>query len=126
VHAIGSAGAADLIGAVLFGRQHQLTPHGKIRYLTEMRSLVTRLSSKGQVVIPAAIRDRLGLVPGDELRIAVDPAGEGSITLRRPGRGELQGQLERGYRWLEAEEVDPLESLHASRRAARADEARRR
>ena len=32
----------------------------------------TRLSSKGQVVLPAAARRRLGLLPGVEMEVAVE------------------------------------------------------
>ena len=42
----------------------------------------TRLSSKGQVVLPAALRRRLGLMPGDEFDARVKQ-GEIVITPRR-------------------------------------------
>ena len=38
----------------------------------------TKMSSKGQVVIPNAIRRRLGLEPGDEFVVV---AGQGAIIL---------------------------------------------
>lgn len=38
----------------------------------------TRLSSKGQVVIPKQVREELGLEPGTRFRVRVD---EGSIVL---------------------------------------------
>ena len=38
----------------------------------------TKMSSKGQVVIPDAIRKRLGLEPGDEFVVV---AGQGAIIL---------------------------------------------
>jgi AbrB family looped-hinge helix DNA binding protein len=99
---------------------------GKNEYLTFMDPVVTRLSSKGQVVIPASIRQRLGLVAGDALRVTIGPPGEPSIILRRPTPDEVQSQIERGYRWLERHDEDPIEALHESRRAARAREDRRR
>ena len=39
----------------------------------------TKMSSKGQVVIPDAIRKRLGLEPGDEFIVV---AGQGAIILK--------------------------------------------
>ncbi|GAB5603083.1 hypothetical protein FJNA_16090 [Thermus sp. FJN-A] len=43
----------------------------------------TRLSSKGQVVLPKAVREALGLKPGDELWVEV----EGDSLRLRPLRG---------------------------------------
>lgn len=52
---------------------------GKI-YLTTMAAQ-TRLSAKGQVVIPKDVRDRLGWLQGNELEVV--ETGEG-IILRKP------------------------------------------
>ncbi len=41
---------------------------------------VSRLSSKGQVTIPKAIRDSLGVEPGD---LVAYEMGEGLVTLKR-------------------------------------------
>lgn len=54
---------------------------GKI-YLTVMTAQ-TRLSAKGQVVIPKDVRDRLGWLQGSELEVV--ETGEG-IILRKPRR----------------------------------------
>jgi AbrB family looped-hinge helix DNA binding protein len=43
------------------------------------------LTSKGQVTVPKAIRERLGLVEGDVLEFSV--AEDGRIEVRRRGRG---------------------------------------
>jgi AbrB family looped-hinge helix DNA binding protein len=52
-----------------------------------------RVGPKGQVVIPKALRDELGIEPGDEVsfwrhgdHVAVRPSGH-----RRPLRGRFQG-----------------------------------
>lgn len=84
----------------------------------------TRLSTRGQVVIPAHVRRRLGLVPGDDL--AVDLGSDRTIVLRRQSPSDLRPQLEAGYRWLEATGEDPIKNLHASRRRERTRERRRR
>lgn len=45
--------------------------------------MTTKLSSKGQIVVPAAIRQRLGLLPGVELDVEV--AGDRLVlTPRHP------------------------------------------
>lgn len=67
----------------------------------------TRLSSKRQVTLPLAVIRKLGLVPGDELRVDAD---DDRIVLRRPDSltdrrlrafehvaGSLAGVYEPGY-----------------------------
>lgn len=54
----------------------------------------TRLSRKNQVTIPVAVLERVGLAPGDELRVDTDESGR--IVLERE---ETLG--ERRLRWLE-------------------------
>lgn len=48
---------------------------------------VTRLSAKGQVVIPKATRERLNLRPGQSLEVVETP--EGVLLKRVPVRGTL-------------------------------------
>ncbi len=84
-----------------------------------MRKDVTRLSSKGQVVIPAWIRREFGLTTGEELQVEPGPAGERSIVLRSSGKQEIERLLEKGYRWIESTGVDLVEDLHAARRKER-------
>ena len=50
----------------------------------------TRISTKGQVVIPKAVRDALGLRPGDELRVELEA---GAIRLV-PQKKSLEEVLE--------------------------------
>jgi AbrB family looped-hinge helix DNA binding protein len=86
----------------------------------------TRVSSKGQVVIPAAVRRQLGLRPGEELQVEIGSEVERTIVLRaRPTRQELRRLLERWHRWFEERGVDPVEELHESRRRARIQEWQR-
>ena len=53
-------------------------------------SAATRLTTKGQVVIPKAVRSRLGWKPGARLR--VDAVGE-VVTLTRINRAATAGWL---------------------------------
>lgn len=44
-----------------------------------MQFSLTNMTSKGQVLIPKNIRDRLGLVPGNPVRVGVNDRGEAVI-----------------------------------------------
>jgi AbrB family looped-hinge helix DNA binding protein len=53
-----------------------------------------RITSKGQVTIPARIREEAGLMPNTEVEFAFDGKGQvrlfraGKSRAKRPGRGE--------------------------------------
>jgi AbrB family looped-hinge helix DNA binding protein len=49
----------------------------------------TRLSTKGQIVLPGKIRERLGLKPGDSLEASIE-AGRVVLTPRRPRQVEFE------------------------------------
>jgi AbrB family looped-hinge helix DNA binding protein len=49
----------------------------------------TRVSTKGQVVLPGKIRTRLGLKPGDRLDASIED-GRVVLTPRRPPRFEFK------------------------------------
>jgi AbrB family looped-hinge helix DNA binding protein len=86
----------------------------------------TRLSSRGQVVIPVRVRRALGWRPGEELTVEVGPAGARTLVLRGRNAGELEAALSRGYDWFERSRRDLVKALHESRRNARIRERRRR
>ena len=86
----------------------------------------TRLSSKGQVVIPVRVRRALGWRPGEELTVEVGPAGARTLVPRGRTAGEVETMLSGGYDWLERSRRDLVEALHQSRRNARIRERRRR
>jgi AbrB family looped-hinge helix DNA binding protein len=54
----------------------------------------TRLSRKNQVTIPVAVLERVGIAPGDELRVEADESGW--IVLERE-----QSLAERRREWLQ-------------------------
>ena len=51
------------------------------------------LTSKGQITIPVAIRNRLGLKPGDRIDFVPGPAGRVSLEPKRTPFEALQGIL---------------------------------
>lgn len=72
--------------------------------------MTTRVGPKGQVVIPKPIRDRLGLKPGD--RVRVEQEGEAVRVSKAVTVDELVGSLP-------PSEVNPLEVLMEERRRDR-------
>src|SRR5262249_21285501 len=93
---------------------------GLVRCLS--MATATRLTSKGQVVIPKAVRDRLRWAPGTEL--AVEEVGTGAVRLSALATAD---PIDRMYGCLRAAPRDPLAELEAEHRAEiEADEHRRR
>src|SRR5574341_1028917 len=87
---------------------------------------VVRLSSKGQIVIPAALRRRLGLSTGQPLQVRAGASGAvvfEPVPTADAGEARL---LERIREWTRKTGRDLVAELHARRRRERAEEARRR
>ncbi len=54
-------------------------------------SMTSRVGPKGQVVIPKVMRDRLGIVPGDEVDFTLE---DRAVRVEpRQGRPNLRGQF---------------------------------
>jgi AbrB family looped-hinge helix DNA binding protein len=55
--------------------------------------MTSRVGSKGQVVTPKVLRDRLGIVPGDEVDVALDDNAVRVAAVREHAslRGTLAG-----------------------------------
>lgn len=51
------------------------------------------LTRKGQATIPKAVRDRLGIAPGDRVRFAITPMGRVVILPKSKSLADLQGLL---------------------------------
>ena len=92
-----------------------------------MRTSRIKVSSKGQVVIPAWVREALKLKAGDELLVRLEPGQPGGCVLTRGmTAAEIEKMLEPGYRWFEETGVDLVEELHEARRKTRMRERARR
>jgi antitoxin PrlF len=78
-----------------------------------------KLTSKGQVTVPKAIRDQLHLEPGVTLHFAVDPSGRIVVTPLTLGIEDLIGILPRPRKALTNEEIDEVIGEAAVERAMR-------
>ena len=65
-----------------------------------------RMTSKGQVTIPKAVRDRLGLRSGVTLHFWVDPTGRIVVTPLTLGIDDLIGILPKPGRPLTIDEIN--------------------
>ena len=70
--------------------------------------LTATMSSKGQVVIPAELRRRLGLHPGDTVIFDAGSSDQEAVIRRRETWDELS---ERFRSWIKPG-TPPLESVH--------------
>jgi AbrB family looped-hinge helix DNA binding protein len=89
-------------------------------------AVTTRLSSKGQVVIPVSARRALGWRSGETLAVEVKSGGDRALVLRARTPDDLEPMLAAGYAWLARQRRDLVAALHDSRRRSRARERRRR
>jgi len=62
------------------------------------------LSSKGQVTIPKAVRDRLQINPGDRFKFFFHP--DGVIILPKISTARLKGMIPKPARPVSAEQID--------------------
>ena len=74
----------------------------------------TVLSSKGQIVLPKAVRDRLGAKPGTKILVIEH---DGRLELRAYG-----GDLGRWYGAAKVERPQDWQEVEAATRRARAEE----
>ena len=86
----------------------------------------TRITTKGQVVIPKGIRGQLRWRPGTHLSVAILPEGGLKLdTVREDGDLTSSDPIERAFGFLQV--GDPLGDLEKEHRAeVRRDERRRR
>lgn len=82
-----------------------------------MLSRAVRLGTKGQVVLPKEVREKLGLRPGDEVRFRIVNDQVAVVPLRRQAPTELFGVLGgSGTRDLDARAVRPAMAEDAALR----------
>jgi AbrB family looped-hinge helix DNA binding protein len=75
----------------------------------------THLTSKGQVVIPKAVRDRMKWRTGT--RLQVEATADGAVVLRPGGReGDLDALIEEVSGCLREFDRDPIAELEADHR----------
>ena len=76
-----------------------ITPYHDVKRMEKDMSLA-KLSSKAQIVLPAPIRRKLNILPGDQLEITAD---EDTITIRKAPDSATEtldscgGNIWRGY-----------------------------
>lgn len=84
-----------------------------------MKEIVSTLTSKGQVTIPAEVRRHLGLAQGDKLSFVI--ADDGSIELKSPkypdvaSLADAAGTLAETMSWPQMKEMareDRFEAKH--------------
>lgn len=80
---------------------------------------LVRLSSKGQLVLPANIRRRLGLATGRLLRLRTQGDTKLTLSLLDEESVSLDEMLARARSWAKTSGRDLVEELHERRRAER-------
>ena len=83
------------------------------------RATVVRLSSKGQLVIPASMRRKLGLKTGQALAVRTGAHREIVLSLAETDSQGLEMMLRRARSWVAARQRDLVEELHERRRRER-------
>jgi AbrB family looped-hinge helix DNA binding protein len=83
------------------------------------RLSVVRVSSKGQIVIPAPIRRKLGLRTGQPLAVRTGNGREVVFVPIEEHAGDVQAMLGRIRAAAAKSRRDPVEELHRRRRAER-------
>jgi antitoxin PrlF len=76
------------------------------------------ITVKGQATIPKAVREHLGLKPGDRVKFFVHPDGTVVLLPKRPAAA-LRGMLEARRRPVTVEEMREATAAGASENAVR-------
>lgn len=79
-----------------------------------MRATIT---SKGQITLPKALRDRLHLEPGDRVEFIVEADGGVRMVPRKASVKQLKGMLRKPKRPITLEEMETA-IVNAQRKAA--------
>jgi len=84
---------------------------------------VVRLSSKGQLVIPARLRRKLGLTTGQALAVRAGTHREIVLSPAEEDSRGLEAMLEQARSWVATRRRDLVAELHDRRRRERIREA---
>ena len=87
---------------------------------------VVRLSSKGQLVIPAALRRKLGLKTGQALAVRAGAHRDIVLSPAEEASQGLDAMLRQARSWADGRGRDLVEELHERRRRERTREALKR
>lgn len=90
------------------------------------RAQVVRLSSKGQLVIPAPLRRQLGLKTGQALAVRTGPHRQLVLSPAEVDSHGLEMMLRRARSWAGGRRRDLVAELHERRRREREREVGRR
>ncbi len=90
------------------------------------RGSIVRLSSKGQLVIPASLRRRLGLKTGQALAVRTGTGREIVLSPAEEDSLGLEAMLDQARTWSGARRRDLVAELHDRRRRERAQERKSR
>ncbi len=86
-----------------------------------MKEIVSTITSKGQVTIPAEVRRRLGVGTGDKITFVIDESGDVRIRAPRyPTVDSLRGaagSLNQPRRWDEIRDIAREDRFEAKYRA---------
>ena len=80
---------------------------------------VVRLSSKGQLVIPASLRRKLGLTTGQALAVRAGADREIVLSPAETDSEDIEMLLRRTRSWAPAHRRDLVEELHQRRQRER-------
>ena len=83
------------------------------------RTVVVRLSSKGQIIIPASLRRRLGLTKGQPLEVRPGKGREIVFVPVEKQPREVDVMLRQARTWFAKTGNDPLAELERRRRKER-------
>ena len=77
------------------------------------------LSSKGQIVLPKEVREKLGLKPGDKVHFVEQPDGAYNIVPATADVRRLRGIVPKPKRPVSVDEMNEAISKRAARSAGR-------
>jgi antitoxin PrlF len=81
----------------------------EVQEVQDMKEIISTISSKGQVTVPAEVRKRLGIKQGDKLSFVIED--EGGVRLAAPRFRDLSslrgaaGKLQKLLSWEEMREI---------------------